>query len=137
MKHYPLFFFLHGRIPTSVLAGGEHYLIDPITLVYLTEAQRGKYDVVKEELEKHFLKRRNVIFKRAKFNRRVQGPDETCDSFITSLYCLAEHCLYGSLHDELIRDRIVVGIRNSQLSEKLQLDPDLTLDEAMNAVRQN
>ena len=103
----------------------------------LTEAQRGKYDVVKEKLEKHFVKHRNVIFERAKFNRRVQGPDETCDSFITSLYCLAEYCSYGSSHDEVIRDLIVVGIGNSQLSEKLQLDPDLTLDKAINAVRHN
>ena len=31
-------------------------------------------------------------------------------SFITSLYCLAEHCGYGMLHDETIRDRIVVGL---------------------------
>ena len=80
------------------------------------------------------MKRRNVIFERAKFNCRVQRPDDTCDSFVTSLYCLAEHCSYGSFHDELIRDRIVVGIRKSQLSEKLELDPDLTLDKAINAV---
>ena len=31
----------------------------------LTEAQRGKYDIVKEKLEKHFVKLRNVIFERA------------------------------------------------------------------------
>ena len=76
----------------------------------MIETWRGKHDVVKEKLEKHFVKCRNVIFERTKFNCRVQGPDETCDSFITSLYCLAEHCSYESLHDELIRDRIVVGI---------------------------
>ena len=67
----------------------------------LTEDQRGKYDVVKEKLEKHFLKCRNVIFEHAKSNCCVRGRDETCDSFITSLYCLAEHCSYGSLHDVL------------------------------------
>ena len=78
-----------------------------------------------------------MLFSSVRFNRCVQGPDETCDSFIASLYCLAEHCSYGSLHDELIRDQIVVGIRNSQLSKKLQLDPNLTLDKAINAVRRN
>ena len=31
----------------------------------------------------------------------------------------------------------MVGIRNSQLSEKLWLDPDLTLDKVINAARQN
>ena len=47
-----------------------------------------------------------------------------------ALYCLAEHCAYGTLHDEMIRDRIVVGLRDANLSMKLQMDPDLTLDKA-------
>ena len=36
----------------------------------------------------------------------------------------------------MIRDKIVVGIRSSSLSEKLQLDPDLTLSKAVTLVRQ-
>ena len=36
----------------------------------------------------------------------------------------------------MIRDRIVVGICDSKLSEKLQLDLDLTLDKAVAQVRQ-
>ena len=58
------------------------------------------------------------------------------DSFITSLYCLAEHCGYGALHTEMIRDRIVVGLRDAALSEKLQLDAELTLDKAVASARQ-
>ena len=51
--------------------------------------------------------------------------------FITALYALAEHCGYSALHGEMIRDWIVVGILNSSLSEKLQLDPHLTLARAV------
>ena len=40
------------------------------------------------------------------------------------------------LHDEMIRDRIVVGLRDARLSEKLQLDPELTLEKAVTQVRQ-
>ncbi|KAL5016990.1 hypothetical protein ScPMuIL_006579 [Solemya velum] len=36
----------------------------------------------------------------------------------------------------MIRDRIVVGIRDSKMSEKLQLDPNLTLEKAVAQVRQ-
>ena len=43
------------------------------------------------------------------------------DAFITDLYSLAEYCSSGELRDQLIRDRIVVGIRSAALSEKLQL----------------
>lgn len=68
-------------------------------------------EVVKNKFDSHFVKPRNVIFERAKFNSRKQEPGESVDTFITTLYTLAEHCNYGTLHDEMVRDRIVVGIR--------------------------
>ena len=81
-------------------------------------------------------KKYGVIFERARFNMRRQEESESVDTFITALYSLAEHCGYGNLHDEMIRDRIVVGIRNGRLSEKLQLDSRLTLESAVTQVRQ-
>ena len=64
-----------------------------------------------------------MIFDRAKFNMRKQEPSEPVDAFITDLYCLSEHCEFGALREELIRDRIVVGLQDVKLSEKLQMDP--------------
>ena len=78
-----------------------------------------------ERFQSHFVSHRNIISERVKFNSRKQEDGETADSFITALYGLAEHCAFGELHDELIRDRIVVGIKDADLSEKLQLDPSL------------
>ena len=37
----------------------------------------------------------------------------------------------------MIRDRIVVGLADQKLPEKLQLDADLTLEKAINTVRQS
>ena len=102
----------------------------------LTEADSKVYETVKEKFESHFVKRRNVIFERATFNNRKQEQGEPVDAFITALYTLAEHCNYGALYDEMIRDRIVVGLRNLSLSEKLQLDAGLTLATAVTKVRQ-
>ena len=76
------------------------------------------------------------IYERAKFNSRCQEPDEPVETFVTALYNLAEHCGYEALHDEMIRDRIVVGIQDRKLSEMLQLDPTLTLEKAITMVRQ-
>ena len=67
---------------------------------------------------------------------RVQEEGEPVDSFINALYSLAEHCQFGALHDEMMRDRIVVGIRNAPLSEKLQLDSILTLEKAITMAQQ-
>lgn len=102
----------------------------------LSEEEKKVYATVKGKFQAHFVKRRNVIFERAKFNMRRQEDREPVDAFITDLYSLAEHCEYGTLHDEMIRDRIVVGLQDAKLAEKLQLDADLTLDKAVSQVRQ-
>lgn len=103
----------------------------------LSEDDKKKYATVKAKFDSHFIKKKNVIFERARFNLRKQEDGEPVDIFITSLYSLAAHCEYRDLHDELIRDRIVVGIRDANLSEKLQLDANLTLEKAVSQVRQS
>ena len=105
-------------------------------LTLIAEA-RKTYKDVKEGFDAFFVPKNNVIYERAKFNQRVQLPGETVDSFITVLYGLAEHCNYGQLQSELIRDRLVVGLRNLTLSEKLQLDGDQTLETAIAKTRQS
>ena len=60
----------------------------------------------------------------------MQLADESIEQFITNLYQLAEHCEYGNLKDEMIRDCTLVGIQDSALSERLQMDLDLTLEKA-------
>lgn len=60
---------------------------------------------------------------------------ESVEDFLTSFYSLAEYCGYGELHDEMTRDRLVVGISNAKLSERLQLDPELTLEKAVTQAR--
>lgn len=102
----------------------------------ITTSQRKKYDTVVAKLDSFFQIRKNTIFEWAKFNRRCQGENETAEQFIAALFALADNCDYGNLRDELIRDRLVVGIRDTTISERLQTDADLTLDKAMKAVRQ-
>ena len=103
----------------------------------LTEGDSKKYDTVKESFENYFIKKRNVIFERTKFNLRVQTAEESVDNFITDLHSLAEFCEYGDLHDQLIRDRIVVGLRDKKLSKQLQMDSALTLEKAVTRARQS
>lgn len=103
----------------------------------LTAEQRTTYEGVRDGFQAFFIVKKNVIYERAKFNMRRQGDNETVDAFVTALYALAEHCNYGVLHDELIRDRLVVGLTDKRLSERMQLDPDLTLQRAINMARQS
>ena len=109
---------------------------DILRLFKLSDVDAKKYSVVREKFEDHFIKKRNVIYERGRFNSRKQEKGEPVDSFITDLRALAEHCNYKDLHDEMIRDRIVVSLRDAALSEKLQLDSKLTLEKAVTTARQ-
>ena len=110
---------------------------DILSSLGLSEEDKEKYKVVKDKFQAHFVKNINVIYERAKFNRRCQQDDETVDQFVTALHTLAEHCSYGALKDEMIRDRLVVGLRDPNLSLKLQMDSRLTLKTAVIMASQN
>ena len=124
------------QISTLVYSLGDK-AEDILTLFNLEAEELKKYDTVKGKFESYFEKRRNTIYDRARFNSRTQRENESVEEFIADLYRLAENCGYGTLHNELVRDRIVVGIRDSKLSEELQLEADLTLDSCITKVRQS
>ncbi|XP_048586199.1 uncharacterized protein LOC116611839 [Nematostella vectensis] len=69
---------------------------DVLSTFSLTEAESKDYKVVVQKFDGHFVKKRNTIFERAKFNQRVQLAGESVDAFITDLHSLAEYCNYGS-----------------------------------------
>ena len=73
----------------------------------LSAVDKQKYDVVMDIFE-NFIKKQNLIKKRAKFNHIKQREVELVDSFVTSHNVLTAHCCYGTLHNGMIHDHIVV-----------------------------
>ncbi|UYV63487.1 hypothetical protein LAZ67_2004238 [Cordylochernes scorpioides] len=106
------------------------------TFKFEKEEEATKLDSVLKAFDSHFCVRKNIIYERAKFNSRIQEDREPVDEFITSLYKLADSCEFEGLHEQLIRDRIVVGVRDKALSERMQLDSELTLEKAVKMGRQ-
>ena len=109
---------------------------DVLTSTNISDDDRKKYDAVVAKFDAFFDVRKNVIYERARFNRRNQLEGESAEQYITCLYSLIETCEYGTLKEELLRDRLIVGIRDVTLSGKLQIDADLTLEKAKKAIRQ-
>ena len=95
----------------------------------VTEEEWKQYATVLGKFDEHFKVRQNTIFERACFNRRYQQERESAEAYITELYRQSENCKYGDLK-EMIRDRLIVGVRNQALSQQLQMDPELTLERA-------
>ena len=109
---------------------------DNILQTLQIDEETVSYEGIKKSLNDYFAERRNVIVERARFNKRSQKPGESVDTFIQDLYRLADNCDYGTLKDDLIRDRIVVGVVNDSLSDRLQSKASLTLAQAVQLSRQ-
>ena len=102
----------------------------------ISEEDKQKYAKVIEEFDKYFKVKKNVIYECARFNQHNQLLDKSADHFFTELHRLADNCEFGEMKDQLIRDRLVFGIQDSALSERLQLESDLTLLKAKKLIRQ-
>ena len=109
---------------------------DTITRTHITVDECKQYQAMIVKRTGLIQVRPNVIFEWVKFNRRVQREGELVEQFITSLYNLVETCHFEDLKNEMIRDRIIVGIWNQALSEHLQTVADLTLEKVKTLVRQ-
>ena len=73
---------------------------------------------MRDKFQSLFVKTRKIIYEQRRFNLRRQEEGESAASFNSNVYALAEHCGYWDVRDELIQDRLVVGIHDSRLSEK-------------------
>ena len=109
---------------------------DVLASTDIKEDEKADYKIVLDKFDAYFKIRRNIIFERAKFNRRDQAEGESAEQYIACLYNLVETCEYGALKEEMLRDRIVVGIHDKALSDKLQMDESLSLEKAKTQVRQ-
>jgi len=106
---------------------------EPADDVLTSTKKTGRNTIVMEKFDDYFKVRRNVILGRARFKWRNQLPGESAEQWITTLVAT---CGYGELTDQLLRDRVIVGIRYTALSERLQMDVDLDLEKAKKMIRQ-
>nr|XP_018904390.1 PREDICTED: uncharacterized protein LOC109035270 isoform X1 [Bemisia tabaci] len=65
---------------------------------------------------------------RSLFFDRKQGADEEFDQFLTAARTLVEKCKFGNLTQQLLRDKVVSGISDSQLKRIFIADPSISLE---------
>ena len=109
---------------------------DVLATTNISNDDKKDYSKVVRKFNEYFKVRKNTIFERANFNLTRQLADETVEQFITRLHQIADTCEFGEMRSEMIRDRLVIGIRDQQLSERLQMEPELTLAKAEKLTRQ-
>lgn len=101
------------------------------------EAHKKDIDIVLQKLEEFCVGNKNEIYERYLFNKRDQAVGESIDTYVASLRSLSKTCNYGALTDNLLRDRMVVGILDKGIRKKLLQESKLTLQSCIDICRAN
>ncbi len=89
------------------------------------------YDQIVNTLKAHFSPKPLVIAERFWFHRRNQLEGEAVTMFVAVLKKLAEHCEFGDVLNDTLRDRLVCGLRSEGIQKRLLTESKLTLQRAI------
>ena len=93
--------------------------------------RRADVQVIHVKLaQEHHNQKQSVIMRRFRFNTCVCQEGESITAYVTRLRVLASHCEYGDSAKELIRDRLVCGVRDDTLQCAPLFVAKLTFDKA-------
>lgn len=82
------------------------------------------------EIQQYYAKG-NVIIEQFKFFRRYQEEGEAFDNFLRDIRNLAKRCEFGNLEENMVRIRLVLGVKDLGLQERLLRAPDLSLEKTI------
>lgn len=81
-------------------------------------------------MEEHHNPKPSVILQRFKFNCCVRKKHQSVAEFVADLRHLAEHCEYKEKLEEMLRDRIVVGVNDDKIQRRLLSEATLDFKRA-------
>ena len=83
-------------------------------------------------MKNHLSPKPNPIAERFRFNTRDRQPEESVANYVMELRCLTEHCEYGTSLNDMLRDRLVCGIKHDRIQLRLLSEgAELTLERAL------
>ena len=84
------------------------------------------YDELVKTLKDHFNPTPSEMVQCSRFHSHFRKPGETVDTFVSELRSLTEFCNFGTSLDDMLRDRLICGINNSKIQQKLLAEKKLT-----------
>ena len=88
------------------------------------------YKEIVELVASHLQPKPSVIMQRFKFNSRVRGEGESIADFVAALRQLSEHCAFGDTLQDVLRDRLVCGVKDERIQRRLLGEVELTFARA-------
>lgn len=105
------------------------------SLSFDREEDKHDIDIVMEKMTEFCRGVVNVTYERYLFNTRSQQPSESIDEFYSALLSLSKNCAFKDLTASLIKDRIIVGIQDNSIRQKLLSEKGLTLEKCLETAR--
>ncbi|KAF2887659.1 hypothetical protein ILUMI_18514, partial [Ignelater luminosus] len=84
------------------------------------EVDEKTYQELTDILVNHLKPARLIIDERFKFNARVHQQEESISEFVVALKHLAKTCNFGTFSKDSLRDRLVGGIKDSHIQQRLR-----------------
>ena len=89
-----------------------------------------------DAFDTHFIGQVCETYERFVFNSRDQGDEESIEDFVAALRTLAKTCnFHNDMYDSLMRDRVVLGIKDQTTRQKLLQVRDLNLQNCIDICR--
>ncbi|XP_048860098.1 uncharacterized protein K02A2.6-like isoform X1 [Brienomyrus brachyistius] len=89
------------------------------------------YDDLVQLVANHHNPKPSVIVQRFKFHSHFRKQGQSVANFVAELRQLSEHCDFGAVLDDMLRDRLVCGINNEAIQRRLLGEtPPLTFKKA-------
>ena len=105
---------------------------------FTTSEDPNKVDTIIAKFDEYFTGDVNETYERFKFNQRNQEAGENFDAYLTALRIMTDTCNFctcPTMKDSLIRDRIVLGIRNDDVRKCLLQERKLDLKKCIDICR--
>ena len=99
------------------------------TFTFATEGDDMKLDLVVAKFDEYFSPRKNLPDTRFKFFPYDQANGQSIDEYVTELKSRSRHCEFGTLIESLERDRILAGIKDAKVRERLLREIGLSFDK--------
>ncbi|XP_058816714.1 uncharacterized protein LOC131679992 [Topomyia yanbarensis] len=86
------------------------------------------YTEMINKLKQRFDRTEPDLVQRYRFSHRVQQPDESAEDFVLAVKLQAEFCGFGAFKEIAIQDRVLAGLRDEALKQRLLNEENLTLE---------
>ena len=97
----------------------------------LAAGEKRDFGTIIKKFKDYCQPRKNVVFERYRFWQRDQAKGESVDTCLKHLKIRASSCGFEGQRDLMLRDKLVFGVQDDRVKERMLRETELTLEKAV------